>query len=80
MSDYVDCGQIRLYGRDVFEDLNLARTAVRVALYGRSEIVGARIEVTHPTGEVEEWEFGPEVGYPRNSTHNYMNEWIEEYA
>jgi len=80
MAEVVDCGQVRVYGRDKFEDLNLARTAVRVALYGRTEPVGARIEAVLPSGEIEEWEFGPEVGYPLNSTTDYMKEWMNEYA
>lgn len=72
--------QVRVAGKDMFADLNRVRTAVRQFLYGRTEPVGAIVEVVWPNGEIEEWTFGPEVGYPEGSSHtDWMREWQDTF-
>lgn len=72
--------QIRVQGRDDFNDLNRVRTHVRKALYGRTEPVGAVVEVVWPNGDVEDWTFGPHVGYPEGSQRDWMRDWIEQHT
>ena len=78
MPEHVECGQVQIGGKDPYEDLTTVRTAVRFALYGKTRPVGAVIEVVSPAGEISEWEFGPEVGYPTNQTRNWLAEWVEK--
>ena len=77
MPEHVECGQVKIGGKDSFEDLTTVRTAVRLALYGKTKPIGAVIETVSPTGEIIEWEFGPEVGYPTNFRVDWMREWVQ---
>ena len=71
--------QVHVYGRDMFADLNRVRTEVRKALYGRTEPVGAVVDVVYPNGDIEEWTFDSHVGYPKGSSHeDYMSDWIKQ--
>ena len=72
--------QVRVAGKDLFHDLNKVRTAVRQFLYGRTEPVGAIVEVVWPNGEVEEWTFDHHVGYPEGSSHeDFMRDWQDSF-
>lgn len=71
--------QVRVQGRDLFADLNRVRTKVREALYGRTDHVGAIVDVVWPNGEMEEWTFDRHVGYPEGSSvRDWMRTWIEQ--
>lgn len=70
---------VRVNGRDIFADLNRVRTHVRKNLYGRTEPVGAILEVIYPSGEIEEWEFDHHVGYPIKPKRDWMREWAEQH-
>lgn len=72
---------VEVKGIDLFADLNRVRTAVRKALYGRTEPVGAVVEVVNTkTGDVEEWTFDRHVGYPEGSSRtNWFQDWQDQY-
>lgn len=76
----VQIDQVRIAGRDLFQDLNTVRTHVRQELYGRSAPAGAIVDVILPSGEVEVWEFDEHIGYPTNSKRNWMEDWQNDYT
>ena len=77
MPEKIHAGEVRVGGKDVFEDLTAVRTAARLALYGKTENIGVTVEVISSNGEVDEWEFDHTVGYPLNIQRNWVSEWVE---
>lgn len=72
--------QVHVKGLDLFADLNKVRTAVRTALYGRTEAVGAIVEVVWRNGDVEEWTFDHHVGFPVSPVRDWYVDWISMYS
>lgn len=79
MDDKVDLGQFKATGAHRFDQLNAVRRFVRLGLFGRTERVGAVIEVTWADGEIEELVFDHTVGYPTNKPDvDWLAEWKAE--